>query len=193
MECLKKYMMLSMLCLFILIAGCRGGFPAFYVSEDVDLSFIKRVAVMPFDNLTNDKFAGEVVRHVVVSELLATGVVDVVVPGQGVDVFNKMGIKSVSSLNEQQIIEIGKSLKVQALILGTIEQYGETKTGSVAAPEVTVTLMMADTSSGTIVWSMTNTRGGAGFMARHFGARSETLSEVVLAVVRESVQTLFEY
>ncbi len=182
-----------MLCLFILFAGCRGGFPSFYVSEDVDLSFIKRIAVMPFDNLTNDKFAGEVVRHVVVSELLATGVADVVVPGQGIDVFNKMGIKSVSSLNEKQIIEIGRSLKVQALILGTIEQYGETKTGSVSAPEVTVTLMMADTTSGTIVWSITNTRGGASFMARHFGARSDTLSETVLAVVRESVQTLFEY
>jgi len=30
-------------------------------------------------------------------------------------------------------------------------------------------------------------------MARHFGARSETMSETVLAVVREAIRTLYKY
>ena len=37
------------------------------------------------------------------------------------------------------------------------------------------------------------TRGGLDFMARHFGAKSETMSEVVQGVVREAIQTLVEY
>ena len=52
--------------------------------------------------------------------------------------------------------------------------------------------MMADTSSGSIIWSVTKTRGGAGFMARHFGARADTMSEAVLKVVREAIQTLYK-
>jgi hypothetical protein len=64
--------------------------------------------------------------------------------------------------------------------------------GNITAPEVTITLMMADTSSGSVIWSVTKTGGGANFMARHFGAKSESMSEAVLRVVREAIQTLYK-
>ena len=67
------------------------------------------------------------------------------------------------------------------------------KMGNVSAPQVTITLMLADAGTGSIVWSITNTRGGASFMARHFGARHETISETVMLLVRESIQTLAQY
>ncbi len=53
--------------------------------------------------------------------------------------------------------------------------------------------MMADTSSGSIIWSITKTGGGAGFMARHFGTKTKTMSETVLSVVREAIETFTEY
>ena len=191
---LKKKILVSVIFIVFIIPGCGGkGARVFHIRQDIDFSFIKRVGVLPLDNLTAERFAGEAVRQVVISELLASGLVDVVVPGECVAAVEKLGPKSISSLTAEQIKAIGNALKVQAVILGSVERFGEVRIGNVPAPEVAITLMMADVSSGSIIWSITKTRGGAGFMARHFGARSETMSETVLEVVREAIQTLIKY
>lgn len=192
MKLLKKIILFSIL--FLFIYGCGGkANPDFYINQDIDFSYIKRVAVLPLDNLTNDRFAAEAVRHVVISELLATGLVEVSCPGDAVAALDSMKIKNVQTLNADQIKSIGKTLNVQAVIIGAVNKYGEVREGNVSAPEVTITLMMADTGSGSIIWSVTRTRGGAGFMVKHFGAKGETLSEAVLHVVREAVHTLYKY
>jgi len=184
----------TFLCILFLISGCGGrGTPGFYINQDIDFSYIKRVAVLPLDNLTGDKFAGDAVRHVVISELLATRLVDVACPGDAIAAIESMKIKPGTALSAEQIKAVGKSLNVQAVILGAVNKYGEVREGNISSPEVTVTLMMADTGSGSIIWSVTKTQGGADFLARHFGARSDTMSETVLAVVRGALQTLYKY
>jgi len=187
----KKYILpLVILALFI-ISGCRSaGAPTYHINEDIDFSFYKRVAVMPLNNLTSEKYAGEIVRQVVISEILASGLIDVVVPGEVMTAVNDLGIKDVASLNASQIQSLGSALGVEALVIGSVEEYGMVKSGNTTAPQVTITLMMADSGTGTIVWSITKSRGGASFMARHFGARHATISETVLKLVRESINTL---
>jgi TolB-like protein len=189
---LKLFAMI--LVLLIVTASCgTGKQEMFHIREDVDFSFIKRVAVMPFDNLTGEKSASEIIRHLVISELLASGLVDVVAPGEVNSVIKDMGIKDVSSLGKRDIKSLGKTLRVEAVLVGSVQQYGNVRFGSISAPEVTITLLMADTGSGDIIWSVTKSRGGAGFMARHFGARSETMSETAIAVVRDAIATLDQY
>jgi hypothetical protein len=191
MHCLKRYAVVFMILLLFIVPGCRGNtVPVYHMSEDIDFSFYRRVAVLPFENLTNDRFAGEIVRQVVISELLASGLVDVIFPGEVKSAMSEMGIKSVSSLTKEQITALSEILEVEALIVGSVEEFGNVKMGNVSAPQVTVSLMMADAGTGSIVWSVTSTRGGASFMARHFGARHETISETVLLLVRQSIQTL---
>ena len=194
---LPKRSILACISIILLLGfgiGCggRGTTPSFYIRPDYDFSYIKKVAVLPLDNLTNEKFAGEAVRQVVICELLATGLVDVVVPGEADTTIEKLGLRSTKSLNAEQIKTISNSLKVQAVILGSVGKFGEVRIGNISAPEVTITLMMADATSGSIVWSITKTGGGASFTARHFGTKSETMSEAVLRVVREAIQTLYK-
>lgn len=192
MGLLKKYVWGLIISILFVVTGCRSEIPVYHMSEDIDFSFYKRVAVVPFDNLTNDKYADEIVRQVVVSELLASGLVDVVFPGEVKNAIAELGIKSVSTLTANQIKALSNNLKAEALIVGAVEEYGEVKMGNISAPQVTISLMMADANTGSIVWSITKTRGGASFMARHFGARHETLSETVLLLVRESIRTLYK-
>ena len=196
MRWLKGYsfcFLLTALCSLLLLYACAGrGTPSFYIRQDYDFSYIKKVAVLPLDNLTNEKFAADAVRQVVICELLSTGLVDVTVPGEADAAVDKLGVKSIRSLNAEQIKAVGNVLKVQAVVLGAVDKFGEVRIGNISAPEVTITLIMADASSGSIVWSVTKTGGGASFMARHFGARSETMSEAVLRVVREAIQTLYK-
>jgi TolB-like protein len=193
---LEKLRVLFIGMLAILFFNCCGGgkgAPAFYMNRDVDFSFFQRVAVLPFENLTNERFAGSMVRQVVISELLATGLVEVTLPGDPISAIENMRLKPDDPLSAEQIKEIGKKLKVQAVILGAVEEFEQVRYGNITSPEVSITLMMADVSSGSIIWSITKTKGGASFWARHFGARSNTMSETVLEVVREALQTLFDY
>lgn len=189
---LKRYSLAAAAVFFILafLSGCARTTFTYHIREDVDFSFFKRVAVMPLENMTTDKFAAEIVRQAVISELLATGAVDVVVPGDVMYAIDRLGIKSVALPTAEQIKNVGKTLNVQGVILGSVEKFGDERLGSISAPAVTITLMMADTSSGGIVWSTTRSKGGASFAARHFGARTDTLSETTLKVVRESIRTL---
>jgi TolB-like protein len=191
---LKEFVLINLLFVLSISFGCgaRGTTPSFYIRPDYDFSYIKKVAVLPLDNLTNEKFAGDAIRQVVICELLATGIVDVVVPGDADTTIEKLGLRSIKSLSADQIKTISNSLKVQAVIFGSVEKFGEVRTGNISAPEITITLMMADATSGSIIWSITKTGGGASFMARHFGAKSETMSEAVLRVVREAIQTLYK-
>ncbi|MEJ2314179.1 MAG: hypothetical protein P8Y85_05265 [Nitrospirota bacterium] len=193
---MRKLAIIGSLCLMLMTLGCRGSlkeYEASFINPNFDFSYVKTVAVLPFDNLTQDRNAGDVVRHLVINELLATELVEVVVPGEAVAGMNSLGIKSVSTLSEKQIIALGKALNVQAVMYGAVEKYDIIRERNISEPEVTITIIMAETTTGGIVWSVTKTGGRAGFTARHFGARTDTLSEALLKVVRDSIQTLFEY
>jgi hypothetical protein len=183
------------LILFTLVMnwGCKSAETRYHFAGDTDLSYIKKVAVLPLDNLTNDKFAADAVRQVVINELLLTGLVDVALPGDAAVAMEKAGVREASSLSAPKIKEIAGALKVQAVILGAVEKYGEVRSGSFTAPEVTITLMMADAETGSILWSVTKTEVGDSFTARHFGARSDSLSELTQKVVRDCVGTLQKY
>jgi hypothetical protein len=187
------YSLLIVLCSLLLLYACAGrGTSAFYIRQDYDFSYVKKVAVLPLDNLTNEKFAADAVRQVVICEFLSTGLVDVAVPGEAEAAVDKLGLKSIRALSAEQIKTLGNILKVQAVVFGAVDKFGEVRIGNISAPEVTITLMMADTTSGSIVWSVTKTGGGASFAARHFGARSETMSEAVIRVVKEAIETLYK-
>lgn len=188
----KKKVLMLFVSLFaaILISGCRTGVADFHVSQDFDFSFIKRAAVLPFDNLTNEKTAGEAVRQIVINQLLVSGLVDVALPGDVSTAFDKARVASPTALTADQLKKIGADLKVQAMIFGTVNRFGEIRSGQFQAPEVSVTLMMADANTGLIIWSVTRSNVGDSFLARHFGARSDTLSETLQKTVRQAINTL---
>src|SRR3990170_3215507 len=48
-------------CLFFVI-GCESTSKHYYVRQQIDYSSIKRAAVLPFEPLTSDEYAGEKIR-----------------------------------------------------------------------------------------------------------------------------------
>jgi len=185
----KRVLRIVILWVVLITLGCSGG-PSFYIRQDIDFSYIKKVAVLPLENLTTDRFAGENISRLVISELLASGLCDVVIPGEALSVLNTLRLKSTQALKAEHIKAIGSALGVQAVIFGSVEKFGEVRMGNISAPEVTITLMMAETDGGSVIWSVTCTRGGASFWDRHFGTRADTLSETSIKVVREALETL---
>ncbi len=173
------------------LPGCAGTAPATYVHSNYDFSRVKKVAVLPLENLTTDQTAGEKVRKIVITELLATGVVDVVEPGQVNRVLTVQNIQNLTAMSPEEFKKVGAALGVQMLIVGSVESYDRVQIGGVQAPEVTITLRGIDGDSGTIVWATSHTQGGATLTARLFGLTGDSLSEVARKAAHEAVVTLF--
>ena len=174
--------------LLIFIYGCGG--PKYHIRPKADISDIKRVAVLPLENFTSDTYAGEKIRRLVISELLSRGI-DVIEPGEVTRILKESEVRSLGSIKVSDIQNIGKTLGVEAVMLGSVEAFGMGRGISVTYPEVSIHLILLEATSGNIVWSVLHTTGGASFWTRHFGAEGISLSEAARKAVKEAVNTLF--
>lgn len=190
MLCAFCFMLLALSFLLIFVSGCISSNPKYYVRQQVDYKSIKRIAVLPFETLTSDEFAGEKIRQSVITELLSRGV-DVIEPGEVTRTLVELKIRSLGSIKTTDIQNIAKTLGVEALMMGSVEAYGISKGISVTYPEVTIHLKLVEASSGNTIWSVCHTSGGASFWTRHFGAEGISLSEAASKVVKEAIDTLF--
>ncbi len=180
---------LALCFLLILVGGCATNTSTQYVRQNVDYKNIKRMAVLPFESLTNDEYAGEKIRKTVITELLSRGV-DVIEPGEVTRVLIDQKIKSLSSVRTADLQNMAKTLGVEAFMMGSVEAYDISRGISVTYPEVTINLRLVEASSGNIIWSVCQTSGGASFWTRHFGAEGVSLSEAANKVVKEAIDTL---
>lgn len=177
----------------LLLQGCAGGgLPASYIHPNFDISFYKRLAILPFQNLSRDQFAGARVRELVLSEFLLVDF-EVLEPGLTDRTLARMGVAPGVALTPEEIKKLGQELKVQGLIVGTVEIYDEHRMGGVTVPEVSVELRLLDVESALTVWSVAVTEGGVGVGTQLFGLRAKTLSEAARTVVRRAVDSLFYY
>lgn len=187
MSCRLSY---SVLCpLVIFIFACGHGVKQ-YVRPNVDMGMIKRVAVLPLENFTADNFAGGKVRSKVNIELLSRGI-DVIEPGEVVTALRALKVRSLDSIKVEDIKNIGQELDVDAVITGSVESFRVSKGITVSYPEVSIHLMLFETSTGNIIWSAWHTTGGASFWTRHFGAEGSTVDKASEKVVKEAFDTLF--
>jgi hypothetical protein len=173
----------------LMIISCNGAARRF-LRQDFDPLRVKRIAVMPIENLTPAEFAAEKIRSLVIMDLLERGL-DVVEPGEIYSILKSRRIQSVYRVPASFVVEAGREARADAVMIGSVSTFGIQKGISVSYPEVTIHLMMMDTTTGEIVWSMWHTSGGADFWTRHFGAEGNTVDETARKVVKESLDTLF--
>lgn len=183
--------LLTLCSLIMLMFGCSTpGTIKQYVRPNIDMSTIKTIAVLPLINYTGDDFAGEKVRSKINIELLSRGI-EIIEPGEIVTVLRELKVRSMDSLRQDDIVNIGNMLNADVVITGSVETFGMSKGISVSYPEVSVQMMMFDTADGKIIWSVWHTSGGASFWTRHFGAEGNTLDNVSERVIKEAFDALY--
>jgi len=170
--------------------SCAGSNSATFVHPDYSFQFLEKVAVVPFDNLSSDKGAGARVTRVFVTDLLAERAFDVVEPGEVSRVMMKYNLVRTSELTTEQIVEMGKELGVQGIILGTVNESASIRSGGSSSNTVTLVVRMVETETGTTVWSTTKTRSGRGFWSSLFGTGGKSLSEVTNDCVKAVLNSL---
>jgi hypothetical protein len=187
----KRWGTAAALAAVVLGGGCRSAGSS-YLHPNVDLAALKTAAVLPFENLTADRSAGDKVQKVVVAELLALGVFEVVEPGTVVRALRAERVESIEGLGPAEMTKVGTALKADVLFVGTVVDFADNRSGSTPAPEVTIQLRMVETQSGVTVWSVSKTRSGAGAMAKLFGIGGDSVTEAARQLVREELRTLLK-
>jgi TolB-like protein len=176
------------------LAGCSGTMKATeFANPKFNFAFVQKVAVLPFDNLSNDRQAGDRATRLTITELLASGATDVVEPGEVqaalIQIVGATPGRAVSPSTEQ-VIALGKALKVQGLLLGSVTQSENLRSGAVPIPVVTLDMHLVETETGATVWATTQSAKGGSFSARVLGTGGEPIAETTRRCVQDALATL---
>ncbi|MFV1951864.1 MAG: hypothetical protein ACC630_07930 [Nitrospinota bacterium] len=192
----KRYRGLFILLLMVILVSCVRGGVRDYLNPSANFQYIKRIAVLPFNNLTDEKFAGERVRSIVMIELLSRGIFDIVEMGEVAT--NLRGLYEESGYREGELVpvnkdiakKLGERLDIQALILGSVEEYGISRSGTSSTPIMSLSLRMVDTDSGEILWQASYNKRGGSYIGRIFGVSESTMSRLTMEVAKKIIDTL---
>jgi TolB-like protein len=180
------------------LAGCngsliRGGAVIRYINPEANFSYIKKVAVLPFNNMSDDRFAGERVRNTLTVDLMSRGVFDVMERGEVSKVmgliFRAAGFEEGRALeiDKETLKLLGEKLGVQAVILGSVDEYVG-KGGRSAV--VTLSVRMLDSSSGIVLWQVKSTATGSSTWRQIVGIEEVDRSALTTKAVKKALDTL---
>ncbi len=190
MDIKHRLPVLFLILISVAAGGCtRGMRPTSFTNTDYNFAFLERVAVLPLLNLSEDRQAGSRATRILITELLSTGAVDVVEPGETLAALNRITSGDPTPTTEQ-IIALGKALNVQAVLQGSVTQSGTSRAGTVMIPVVTLDVHMLETESGQAIWAVTHTERGGSAGAAILGTGSEPISQTTRRCARRLIKTL---
>jgi curli biogenesis system outer membrane secretion channel CsgG len=177
---------------------CAGG-PRSYLNPEADMSFYERIGVVPFVNLTSDRFAGEKITSTFVTELLITEKFEVVERGEFDHVVSQVrsstGGSASQELTAAQLAAIGEQADVSGIIEGVVKEYEMIRVGQGTYPLISFNVKLVDVPTGRVVWeSSYSGKGGPKLPVVGWG-ETHTLSELAQKacgdVVREFTRKAF--
>lgn len=184
------FAVILMLCCGV-VGGCATPSEVFR-DTTMDFGSIKSVAVLPFANLSKDQLAGDRVRDVFNTMLMASGAVYVIPSGEVARGIAAAGIANPSAPSADDVMKLSKNVKVDAVIYGVVREYGDVRSGTASADVISLSLQLAEGQTGRIVWSASTTQGGIGLMDRLFGGGGRPLNDITEKAVNDLISKLFE-
>ena len=184
--------MILLLFLALLLSSCstKSDMQS-YVRQDVDLGYITRIAVIPFENNTNDKYSSERVRDMAITQTLALGLFDVVDKGIIDNALREEAIDLVNnSLNNTDLLRLGQILGTEAFLLGTVDQAGTVQRGPISYPQLSLTLRLLDIKSGKIIWQASGNESGYSPAKRLFGISTDDEFRVAFKLMRKLLNSI---
>jgi len=188
-----RNIVVSTFMLFVLlgIAGCGSkGTSDSFIREDVDLGYIQRVAVLPLENHSDDKYAAKRVRNVINTQILAMGLFDTAEQGLVDSVLLREAIEQNAPIDQLTLKRLGQRLKVQAFVMGAVDQSGDVRRGANTFPEIAITLRLLEAESGKILWQASGYRNGESLSRRLFGMAARDSYQVALSLARDLLSSL---
>lgn len=168
-------------------AGCASG-PRLYVNSEADLTFYKKIAVIPFRNLTNERFAGERITRAFMTELVMTEHYEIVDQNEFAAVLDKIGGNPgfEGVYDPAKVREAAAQIQVTGVLRGTVTEYTMQRSGTSDIPVVAFDAELIDVATNNVVWRGSVVRRGKGRVPL-LGGGERTYGQLVQDATRELV------
>jgi hypothetical protein len=183
---------LTPVALLLALSACASSGGHRYQDKTMDFGALKTVAVMPFQNLSRDNLAADRVRDVFANALLATEAVYVVPNGEVARALSKVGVPIAVSPSAEEVVKLGQAMKAEAIITGTVKEYGEVRSGTAVGNAISLSVQMQEASTGKVIWTGTTTKGGVTFSDRLFGGGGAPMNFLTEEAVDDLLNKLFK-
>ena len=188
---MKKLILVLVSISTLLVGGCGSKEPesTVFLREGLDLNYVERIAVLPFDNLTVDQYAGKRVRDIALTEAMASEKFDVVEQGVVDAVLREMALSDEVPLDAPVLKILGKRLGVNAFLSGTVNSI-RSGGSSYQYPEVSLTLHLIDIETAEVLWRSTAYKNGYSIWNRLFDLDPQDDFEITLLLVQEMLGSI---
>ena len=182
--------LVSALALAGLAASCAPAI-RLYVNPEADLAFYKKVAVLPFADMSSVSLAGARVTRAFVTELVMTGRYEIVQPEDFTSALHRMGIFKAQdgTYDPDKLRHAATQMGVTGILRGAVTEYqiGRTEGGDI--PVIAFDAELMDVSTGNMVWRSSISKRGKGRVSI-IGSGSRSLGRLTQEACRELVAHL---
>jgi hypothetical protein len=170
-------------------AGCPHRVTTF-VHPQADFSLIRRIAILPLENLTQDPTAAEKVRQLLLIGIMSSGAVEVTDVGEVARALRAAAIANPVAPGKDDIVKLGKDLGVEAIMAGSVQEFAQGRAAGAPAISVALAFRLIETEHGEVIWSASVSKSGVGAMARLFGVGGESATERARRLIDKTLKTL---
>lgn len=162
-----------------------------YVNPEADLAFYRKIAVLPFTDLTATPMAGARVTRAFVTELIMTDRFEIVQPEDFTSALRRMGVfpGQDGSYDPEKLKSAAAGMGVTGILRGAVSEYQISRTDGGDVPAVTFDAELTDISNGNVVWRSSIARRGKGRMPV-VGTGIRSLGRLTQETCRELVAEL---
>ncbi len=187
----KGFLVICLAAVIFSLYGCGPNVASdHFLRQDVELGFIKKVAVLPFANHTKDQFIAARAREISITQVLSLKLFDVVDKGIVDSVLREEAIDPGAPIDKLTLRRLGQRLNVQAFILGSVDNMEEARRGSFSYPEFTLSQRLVEAKTSMVIWQATGHGSGYSVLGRLFGLSSKDSFQIMVNVVRKMLSTI---
>lgn len=178
-------------CLMLAVAGCAGP-SRFFVNTDADLSYYGKVAIIPFQNMASDRFAGNRVTRALITELMIADAFTIVEP---IEVLNRLAAAKASpdpagNVDPEKLRQAFEGLGVTGVLRGAVTEFEVRRAGREEFPLVSFDVELIDLQTQTVVWRVAVSRKGRARIPLFGMGGQRTLGAVTQEACLEVVRRL---
>jgi TolB-like protein len=155
-----------------------------------DLSEFKKIAVLPFDNLSGEEGAGEKMTEIFIIELLHIGKFSVAEPGRVKKAVMEKRIRTTRDMDIEAVKWLGESLEVDLILAGSVLDFSVEESANKKVPMVTVISRLVQADSGVTIWAAYQSKQGEDKESIFGWGRITSLSRLAHLAVSEMLQSL---
>jgi TolB-like protein len=182
----KKLILIILVGILLPLTGCgTGSVTKSFLRENASLAHIQMVAVLPFEG----GGAAPRIREFTMTQLLASGLFDVIDKGRVDNLLQQEALPPGGPLDAATMRRLGQRLNVQAFILGSVQEATESR-GSASFSQITMTLRLIDSETGTLLWQASGRGSGYSLSDRLFGMAPKDSFQVTMSLLRDLFDTI---